>query len=74
MTEQSNTDHLITLVDLKNILTVFDLASTRGAFKAAELQPVGELFAKIDNFIKAAETAGVEPTPALAETTTGKKG
>jgi len=65
MTDQTNTDHLITLVDLKNIMTVIDLASTRGAFKAPELQPVGELYNKIDRFIQIANSASEstsEPT------------
>jgi len=66
MTEQNNTDHLITLVDLKNIMTIIDLASTRGAFKALELQPVGELYNKIDRFIQIANSA----SESKSETTT----
>lgn len=66
MTEQTNTDHLITLVDLKNIMTIIDLASTRGAFKAPELQPVGELYNKIDRFIQVASAA----SESNSETTT----
>ena len=40
-------DTVVTLVDLQNILVVFDLASSRGAFRGGELTPIGQLYDKI---------------------------
>jgi hypothetical protein len=47
-------DTVINLVDLQNILVVFDLASNRGAFKGAELEAVGQLYNKVAKFVTAA--------------------
>lgn len=47
-------DNVVTLTDLQNILVIIDLASTRGAFRGPELQPIGQLFDKVDRFVKAA--------------------
>ena len=47
-------DNVVTLTDLQNILVVIDLASTRGAFRGPELQPIGQLYDKVDRFVKAA--------------------
>jgi hypothetical protein len=44
----------ITLVDLSNMLQIIDLASARGAFRAAELEPVGALYNKVKKFVDAA--------------------
>ena len=59
MTEVQNTaeqttapDNVVTLTDLQNILVVLDLASSRGAFRGAELQPVGQLYDKISRFLQ----------------------
>lgn len=49
--QQENT---ITLVDLQNMLQVLDLASSRGAFRGPELEPVGQLYNKFKKFIDAA--------------------
>lgn len=58
-------DTVVTLVDLQNILVVFDLASSRGAFRGGELTPIGQLYDKIDKFVKAA----TPPTPTEDSTT-----
>jgi hypothetical protein len=42
----------ITIQDLQNVLVVIDLASTRGAVRAAELSAVGALYDKINRFVK----------------------
>jgi hypothetical protein len=59
MTETANTpetqnapDSVVTLTDLQNILVVIDLASSRGAFRGGELQPVGALYEKVARFLK----------------------
>jgi hypothetical protein len=51
---QQPEDSAITLVDLQNIISVLDLASSRGAFRGAELEPVGQLYNKFKRFVDAA--------------------
>jgi len=48
--EQPQSDANISLADLQNILTVLDLASSRGAFRGAELEPIGQLYNKFKRF------------------------
>jgi len=51
---QQPEDSAITLVDLQNIIAVLDLASSRGAFRGPELEPVGQLYNKFKRFVDAA--------------------
>lgn len=51
---QQPEDSAITLVDLQNIISVLDLASSRGAFRGPELEPVGQLYNKFKRFVDAA--------------------
>jgi len=51
---QQPEDSAITLVDLQNIISVMDLASSRGAFRGPELEPVGQLYNKFKRFVDAA--------------------
>ncbi len=60
MTE--NTNPAITLADLQEILAYIDLASSRGAFRGAELAPVGANYNKLMNFIQTAQQP-VNQTP-----------
>jgi hypothetical protein len=53
-TAAPNQDGTINLVDLQNILQVLDLASSRGAFRGPELEPVGQLYNKFKKFIDGA--------------------
>lgn len=41
--------------DLATMANVIDICTQRGAFRANELKPVGELFEKISAFVKAAQ-------------------
>jgi len=43
----------ITIADLDTIKNIIDLASTRGAFRAAEMKQVGELYDKLATFLAA---------------------
>lgn len=64
---QPQQDSTINLADLQNILTVLDLASSRGAFRGAELEPVGQLYNKFKKFVDAAaaqQTSGDQPAGA----------
>ena len=47
---QQPEDSAITLVDLQNIISVLDLASSRGAFRGPEMEPVGQLYNKFKFF------------------------
>lgn len=51
-------DNVVTLTDLQNVLVVIDLASSRGAYRGPELEPVGLLYNKINRFL-----ASVLPPP-----------
>jgi hypothetical protein len=41
----------LSIGDLKNLSTILDVASTRGAFKAGEMQGVGFLYNKLQAFL-----------------------
>mgnify|MGYP003681355775 CR=1 FL=1 len=49
----------LSIGDLKNLSTILDVASTRGAFKANEMAGVGFLYNKLSAFI--AKVAPAEP-------------
>lgn len=49
--EQQPEEASITLTDLQNIISVLDLASSRGAFRGPELEPVGQLYNKFKKFV-----------------------
>ena len=67
-TAQPQADSTINLADLQNILTVLDLASSRGAFRGAELEPVGQLYNKFKIFVDtaAAQQQGSDQTAGAA--------
>lgn len=48
--EQASVD--LTVQDLAGLRSVIDVASTRGAFKAVELEAVGKLFNKLNAFLE----------------------
>jgi hypothetical protein len=48
--EQASVD--LTVQDLAGLRSVIDIASSRGAFKAAELEAVGKLFNKLNAFLE----------------------
>jgi hypothetical protein len=52
---QSGAD--LSIADLKNLATIIDVASTRGAFRANEMATVGVMFNKLSAFL-----ARVAPT------------
>lgn len=45
------TNQQITLADLAQVRQVIELASSRGAFQAGELQDIGTLYNKLTNFV-----------------------
>ena len=60
----------LSIGDLKNLLTILDVASTRGAFKANEMAGVGFLYNKLQAFLaKVAPEQKPEDAKAGAPTT-----
>ena len=57
----------LTVADLRNIRTISDSSSQRGAFKGAELRTVGEVFDKLDVLLKAVDAKAQAENPAPAE-------
>ena len=75
-TPQSEAPNL-TVADLRNIRAIIDISSQRGAFRGAELKTVGEVFDKLDGFLKAVDAkaqaeAPKEDAPAEQPTTEEK--
>lgn len=55
----------LTIQDLGNLRAVIDVASQRGAFRAAEMAAVGATFNKLNDFLNAvAPQTPAEETPA----------
>ena len=64
----------LSIGDLKNISTILDVASTRGAFKANEMAGVGFLYNKLQAFLaKVAPEQKSEDAKAEAPATEEKK-
>jgi hypothetical protein len=59
MSEQEQKASELTITDLQNVRAIIDIAATRGAFKAAEMAAVGNVFNKLDTFLNS-----VVPAPA----------
>lgn len=51
----------LTINDLNTLRAIVDIASQRGAFKAAELEVVGKTFNKLNAFLEAAAKSGQQP-------------
>lgn len=43
----------LTINDLNAVRTILDVASTRGAFRANEMEAVGKIFNKLNSFLEA---------------------
>jgi hypothetical protein len=72
------TENQITVVDLDLLRNIVDVATSRGAFRGAELTQVGEVYDKLTKFLeavvaqaKAQEAAGGE-VPTVPETPKGE--
>jgi hypothetical protein len=49
----------LTLADLASIHSIIEAATTRGAFRATELTPVGAIYDKLTAFLQAANANAV---------------
>ena len=63
----SSPDVNLTVADLRNLRTIIDIASSRGAFRGPELKPVGEAYDKLDQFVKAIDAKSQTEAPAEGE-------
>jgi hypothetical protein len=43
----------LTMGDIQSFKSIIEIASTRGAFRAEELQGIGQLYGRLDAFLKA---------------------
>lgn len=66
----SGTD--LTIADLKNLATIIDVASTRGAFRANEMATVGVMFNKLSAFLAKVAPADKPAEQAEATAPAGK--
>jgi|TARA_R110001606_G_scaffold375622_1_gene533986 hypothetical protein len=67
----------LSIGDLKGLASIIDVASTRGAFKAAELAGVGTLYNKLNTFLitvesKAGQQVGTDGAAQAPATAGGK--
>jgi len=65
---QAPQDINLTVADLRNLRTIVDIASSRGAFRGNELKPVGEVYEKLDQFVKAVDAKAQAENPAATPT------
>ena len=62
-TDQAGQAGGLSIGDLKNLATIMDVASTRGAFRANEMATVGLLYNKLNQFLtKVAPQGQTEPS------------
>ena len=62
----------LTIADLKNLATIIDVASTRGAFRANEMATVGVMFNKLSAFLAKVAPADKPAEQAEATAPAGK--
>lgn len=55
---QEAVDNDLTINDLNAMKQIIDIASSRGSFKANELEAVGKIYNKLSNFLSQATTKG----------------
>jgi len=63
----------ITIADLSLLKNIIDLASTRGAFRAAEMQEVGEVYNKLTAFLEAVVAQAKTQEESLGNQTQGEQ-
>ena len=64
MPENTNEAPQLNINDLKNLLSIIDVASKRGAFQTKEFAAIGEVYARVEAFV----SATIPETPATEET------
>ena len=67
--QQVSTD--LSINDLNAMKLIIDVASSRGAFKPAEMELVGKTYTKLANFLETVAKQSAQPTAANPATPTG---
>ena len=62
----------ITIADLNLLKDIVDLASTRGAFRAAEMKEIGEVYNKLTSFLEAVVAQAKAQEESQASNTQGE--
>ena len=62
----------ITIADLNLLKDIDDLASTRGAFRAAEMKEIGEVYNKLTSFLEAVVAQAKAQEESAASNTQGE--
>jgi hypothetical protein len=62
----------ITIADLNLLKDIVDLASTRGAFRAAEMKEIGEVYNKLASFLEAVVAQAKAQEESAASNTQGE--
>ena len=62
----------ITITDLNLLKDIVDLASTRGAFRAAEMKEIGEVYDKLTSFLDAVVAQAKAQEESAASNTQGE--
>jgi hypothetical protein len=62
----------ITIADLNLLKDIVDLASTRGAFRAAEMKEIGEVYDKLTSFLDAVVAQAKAQEESAASNTQGE--
>lgn len=57
----------LTIADLTNLRAVIDVASQRGAFRAAEMSAVGAVFNKLNSFLEAVYPQQLPPSEGVQD-------
>ena len=61
-----------TIADLNLLKDIVDLASTRGAFRAAEMKEIGEVYNKLTSFLEAVVAQAKAQEESAASNTQGE--
>ena len=62
----------ITIADLNLLKDIVDLASTRGAFRAAEMKEIGEVYERLTKFLEAVVAQAKAQEESAASNTQGE--
>ena len=62
----------ITISDLNLLKDIVDLASTRGAFRAAEMKEIGEVYNRLTSFLEAGVAQAKAQEESAASNTQGE--
>jgi hypothetical protein len=62
----------ITIADLNLLKDIVDLASTRGAFRAAEMKEIGEVYNRLTSFLEAVVAQAKAQEESAASNTQGE--